>query len=107
MLRVIRNHRRAAYNAAPAEYENLSVYPVGIDARVCPADLLAAARAECDRMIEAEGLIVAPGFVDMMGQSASSFLDNPASAASLLSQGITTINCGEGVSAAPATDGQR
>jgi ribonucleoside-diphosphate reductase alpha chain len=52
MLRVIRNHRRAAYNAAPAEYENLSVYPVGIDARVCPADMLAAARAECDRMLE-------------------------------------------------------
>jgi len=52
MLKVIRNHRRAAYSAAPAEYENLSVYPVGIDARVCPGDLLAAARAECDRMLE-------------------------------------------------------
>src|SRR5262249_4273240 len=51
-LRVIRNHRRAAYNAAPAEYESLSVYPVGIEARVCPPDLLAAARAECDRMLE-------------------------------------------------------
>ena len=28
MLRVIRNHRRAAYNAAATEYENLSVKPV-------------------------------------------------------------------------------
>ncbi len=52
MLRVIRNHRRAAYNAAPAEYEGLTVYPVGIDARVCPPDLLAAARSESDRMLE-------------------------------------------------------
>ncbi len=52
MLRVIRNHRRAANNAAPAEYEGLTVYPVGIDARVCPPDLLAAARSESDRMLE-------------------------------------------------------
>jgi ribonucleoside-diphosphate reductase alpha chain len=52
MLRVIRNHRRAAYNAAPAEYEGLSIVPVGIDARYCPADLLAVARSECDRMLE-------------------------------------------------------
>ncbi|MBX9580410.1 MAG: adenosylcobalamin-dependent ribonucleoside-diphosphate reductase, partial [Gemmataceae bacterium] len=52
MLRVIRNHRRAAYNAAPAEYEGCSVTPVGIDARYCPPELLAAARAESDRMLE-------------------------------------------------------
>ncbi len=52
MLRVIRNHRRAAYNAAPAEYEGLSVFPVGIEARYCPPDLLAAARFESDRMLE-------------------------------------------------------
>jgi ribonucleoside-diphosphate reductase alpha chain len=52
MLRVIRNHRRAAYNAAPAEYEGLTVVPVGIDARYCPADLVAAARSESDRMLE-------------------------------------------------------
>ena len=37
MLRVIRNHRRAAYNAAPAEYEGLTVSPVGIDAALLPA----------------------------------------------------------------------
>ena len=52
MLRVVRNHRRAAYNAAPAEYEGLSVTPVGIDARYCPPELLAAARFESDRMLE-------------------------------------------------------
>jgi len=52
MLRVVRNHRRAAYNAAPNEYEGLTVTPVGIDARYCPPDLLAAARFESDRMLE-------------------------------------------------------
>jgi len=51
MLRVVRNHRRAAYNVAPAEYEGLTVTPVGLDARYCPADLVAAARSECDRML--------------------------------------------------------
>lgn len=53
--------------------------------------------------IDAMGLVIAPGFIDMMGQSASSLLDNPGAAVNLLSQGITTINCGEGVSAAPPT----
>src|SRR5262249_12111118 len=52
MLRVVRNHRRAAYNAAPAEYEGLTVVPVGIDARYCPQNLLDAARRESDRMLE-------------------------------------------------------
>ena len=52
MLRVIRNHRRAAYAAAPAEYEGLTVFPVPIDPRLCPSDLLAAACREADRMLE-------------------------------------------------------
>ena len=36
MLRVIRNHRRAAYDAPAGEYEGLSVLPMGIDARGSP-----------------------------------------------------------------------
>jgi ribonucleoside-diphosphate reductase alpha chain len=52
MLRVIRNHRRAAYNAPKEEYEGLTITPVGIDERVCPAYLHEAARRECDRMLE-------------------------------------------------------
>src|SRR5690606_22922026 len=54
-----------------------------------------------DRAIDAEGLIVAPGFIDMMGQNATAMLENPKSAMNLLMQGITTINAGEGSSAAP------
>ena len=57
-----------------------------------------------DRVIDAAGLVVAPGFIDMMGQTASPMLEAPEAAANLLSQGITTINCGEGVSAAPQSE---
>ncbi len=52
MLRVIRNHRRAAYNAPREEYEGLSITPVGIDPAYCPAALVEAARRESDYMVE-------------------------------------------------------
>ena len=52
-------------------------------------------------VIDASGLYVAPGFIDMMGQTASPLLDDPRTALNLLTQGVTTINAGEGVSAAP------
>lgn len=65
--------------------------------------------ADGKQEIDASGLIVAPGFIDMMGQSATALLDSPDAALNLLSQGITTINCGEGDSAAPLSekDGRR
>jgi N-acyl-D-amino-acid deacylase len=53
------------------------------------------------RLIEAKGLIVAPGFIDMMGQTATPMMNDPRTAMNLLTQGITTINAGEGASAAP------
>jgi ribonucleoside-diphosphate reductase alpha chain len=52
MLRVIRNHRRAAYNARPSEYEGLSVKPVGIAPLYCPDEILTAAKASWDRALE-------------------------------------------------------
>ena len=52
MLRVVRNHRRAAYNEPPHEYEGLTVKPVGIAPLYCPQYLLQAARREADRMLE-------------------------------------------------------
>lgn len=52
MLRVIRNHRRAAYNAPENEYEDLAVKPVGIDQDVCPPDLLQAAKEAWDRALD-------------------------------------------------------
>jgi len=50
MLRVIRNHRYAAYNVD--EYENLSVKPVGIDQKVCPEYLLRAATTAWDNALQ-------------------------------------------------------
>jgi N-acyl-D-amino-acid deacylase len=65
--------------------------------------------AAADVVIDAAGLIVAPGFIDMMGQTASPMIDDPKTAINLLTQGITTINAGEGASAAPLSeaDGRR
>ena len=51
MLRVVRNHRRAAYAVDAAEYEQLTVTPAGIDAAECEEDLLAVARYEADRAL--------------------------------------------------------
>lgn len=52
MLRVIRNHRRAAYNTGPNEYEGLSIKPVGIDPDEAPTDMLKAAREAWDKALE-------------------------------------------------------
>ena len=52
MLRVIRNHRRAANNAADGEYEGLHTIPRGIDPAYCPAYLLDAAKAAWDRALD-------------------------------------------------------
>lgn len=51
MLRVIRNHRRAAYDAPAHEYESLHVIPVGIDQKKCPSYLLEPAKECWDRAL--------------------------------------------------------
>ncbi len=55
MLRVMRNHKRAAYNATASEYEELAVIPMGIDPSLAPPYLLAAARDSWDRAVELGG----------------------------------------------------
>lgn len=52
MLKVMRNHKRAAFNVNKKEYEGLSIYPVGIDKRYCPEELLKAAREDAERALE-------------------------------------------------------
>ncbi len=52
MLRVIRNHRRAAYSAATHEYEGLSILPTSIQPEQCPPAMLLAARRAWDRALE-------------------------------------------------------
>lgn len=51
MLRVMRNHRRAAYCAPLKEYEGLRVPPVGIDPQECPSALLSAAKESWDKAL--------------------------------------------------------
>jgi N-acyl-D-amino-acid deacylase len=56
--------------------------------------------AKAKRVIDARGQVVAPGFIDMLGQSETALLiDNRSQ--SKLSQGITTEITGEGGSIAP------
>src|SRR4029077_19263694 len=59
--------------------------------------------ARAKREIDAKGRIIAPGFIDMLGQSeVSLLLDNRS--LSKLSQGITTEITGEGGSIAPQNE---
>src|SRR5271155_3634517 len=58
------------------------------------------------KTIDAAGMVVAPGFIDMLGQSEQSILVNPH-LPSKIYQGITTEITGEGGSAAPLTDAIR
>ncbi|MCC8410347.1 vitamin B12-dependent ribonucleotide reductase [Mucilaginibacter sp. UR6-1] len=51
MLRVMRNHRYAAYNSTE-NYEGLEILPPGIDQKVCPDYLLSAACNAWDKAVE-------------------------------------------------------
>lgn len=53
--------------------------------------------------IDARGMVVAPGFIDMLGQSELTILVNPHLPSKIF-QGITTEITGEGGSAAPLND---
>jgi N-acyl-D-amino-acid deacylase len=57
-------------------------------------------KASAKRVIDASGLVVSPGFIDMLGQSEMALLIDNRSL-SKLSQGITTEITGEGGSIAP------
>ena len=57
------------------------------------------------RTIDAQGLVVAPGFIDMLGQSETYLLIDPR-AMSKVMMGVTTEITGEGESIAPINDRQ-
>ncbi|NDD27855.1 MAG: adenosylcobalamin-dependent ribonucleoside-diphosphate reductase, partial [Proteobacteria bacterium] len=52
MLRVIRNHRRAAYNTPSEQYEGLSIPPVGLDPTHSDEAFVKAARTAWDRALQ-------------------------------------------------------
>jgi dihydroorotase/N-acyl-D-amino-acid deacylase len=75
---------------------------VGIrEGRVAAIGNLAAAARK--KTIDAHGMVVAPGFIDMLGQSETTILVEPR-LPSKIYQGITTEVTGEGNSIAPVND---
>ncbi|HEY5491352.1 MAG TPA: D-aminoacylase [Gemmatimonadaceae bacterium] len=61
------------------------------------------AGAPATRRLDARGMVVAPGFIDMLGQSDLTILVNPHLPSKIF-QGITTEITGEGGTAAPLND---
>ena len=59
--------------------------------------------AQAKRTIDAHGMVVAPGFIDMLGQSEMTILVNPHLPSKIF-QGITTEFTGEGGTIAPLND---
>jgi len=75
---------------------------VGIrDGRIAAIGNLSAASGK--RTLDAHGMVVAPGFIDMLGQSEMTILVEPR-LPSKIYQGITTEITGEGSSIAPLND---
>ena len=71
-------------------------------ARITPAGLLRDAATKT--RIDASGLVVAPGFIDIQSHSRDPFLMGDGRVISKISQGITTEIMGEGWTNAPAND---
>jgi dihydroorotase/N-acyl-D-amino-acid deacylase len=71
-------------------------------ARITPRGLLASAPAA--RHIDAQGLAVSPGFIDIQAQSYENFMMGDGKAISMVTQGITTAILGEGDTPAPVND---
>src|SRR5206468_10534317 len=72
-------------------------------ARVAPRGALSGASAE--RRIDARGLVVAPGVIDIQAQSYAQLLYGDSRVVSMITQGVTTMILGEGDTPAPANAG--
>ncbi len=59
--------------------------------------------ARARRIVDARGLVVAPGFIDMLGQSEQLLLIDPRTMSKVM-QGVTTEITGEGSSIAPTNE---
>ncbi|HEX9109711.1 MAG TPA: hypothetical protein VF832_20855, partial [Longimicrobiales bacterium] len=70
--------------------------------RITPAGLLRDAPAR--RRIDARGLVVAPGVIDIQAQSYSPLLFGDSRVVSMITQGVTTMILGEGDTPAPANE---
>lgn len=94
---VIRNGHIIDGTGSPWYHADLAIK----DGRIAAIGDLSDVQAK--RVIDAEGRVVAPGFIDMLGQSELTLLVDPR-APSKIYQGITTEITGEGESVAPLDD---
>jgi dihydroorotase/N-acyl-D-amino-acid deacylase len=69
---------------------------------IAPVGTLADARA--GKRIDAKGMVVAPGFIDIQGQSDEQLLTGDGRVISKVTQGVTTEILGEGDTPAPVND---
>jgi len=69
---------------------------------VMPAGALANAGAA--KRIDAKGMVIAPGFIDIQGQSAEQLTTGDGRVTSKITQGVTTEILGEGDTPAPVND---
>ena len=91
---VIRNGRIIDGSGSPWYSGDIGI----INGRIAQIGILKDSPAK--RVIDAQGRVVAPGFIDMLGQSELSILVNPHLPSKIF-QGITTEITGEGGSVAP------
>ena len=96
---IIRNGRVIDGSGRPAFVADVAIK----GDRIARIGNLRSARA--NRVIDARGQIVAPGFIDMLGQSESYLLIDPR-AMSKVMMGVTTEITGEGESIAPINENQ-
>ncbi len=106
-----------ALAAAPAEYDLLIRHGLVVDGTGAPGFRVDVAvrgdriitvgrvprTARAKREVDARGLVVAPGFIDMLGQSEQYLLIDPR-AMSKVMMGVTTEITGEGGSIAPVNE---
>lgn len=72
--------------------------------RVAPAGMLRNASAQ--RRIDARGLVVSPGIIDIQAHSEGQLLNGDSRLVSMITQGVTTAIMGEGESLGPMNDKQ-
>ena len=87
-------------SGAPAREADVGI----LDGKFAAIGDLASAGAE--RRIDASGLVVAPGFIDMQNHSDLTAIDEP-NAESMVRQGVTTMILGEGGSQGPLPPGEQ
>jgi N-acyl-D-amino-acid deacylase len=96
---VITNGRVVDGTGSPWFYGDVALAG-GRIARVAPAGLLASAPAR--ERVDARGLVVAPGVIDIQAQSYVGLLTGDGRVVSMITQGVTTMILGEGTTPAPA-----